>query len=143
MCYRVTGHSTSILMYCREISIKSACIRDGEYFLITRSVHHAVKARLDASWYIVSQTQPFVRDVLINKWGFAKTGESVTEFGRKAVIYYECDDVHRPAIEAYLAKGSAWLGHQIGSHIPLKYGSSCLYCCAFCHADRIPPKAAC
>jgi len=81
-----------------------------------------VRARLDEAWEEVARSEPFVRDVLVGRWGFAKTGESVREYGRAATIYYECEEEHREAVAAYLQKGAAWLGHLMGNVCELKCG---------------------
>lgn len=81
---------------------------------------HAVRSRIDKAWSVIVRKHPFLWEQLLGTWGFTKTGEDVFDFGRQAVIYYECDPEHEPAVKKYLRAGAPWLGHQIGSVLSLK-----------------------
>lgn len=95
-----------------------------------------VRSRIDKAWDVVVRKHPFLWEQLLGTWGFMKTGEDVFDFGRRAVIYYECEPQHEVEVKKYLRAGAPWLGHQIGSILQLKCAAappSCPCCVSALH----------
>ena len=59
-------------------------------------------------------------DVLTNIHGLEKTGEDVFEKGRRAEIYYECEEGSEDLLQQWFARSRKWLSHRLGDELHLK-----------------------
>jgi hypothetical protein len=59
-------------------------------------------------------------ELILNN-GLEKTGEDVFDQGRRAVIYYECDEGSKEYVARYFQSARRWLGHQLGEELRLGY----------------------
>jgi hypothetical protein len=87
----------------------------------------AVKARIDGAWQKVTLKNPHIYGKLMAEHGLEKTGEDVFECGRRAVIYYECNEGSEEYVGRYFISARKWLGHHLGEELLLKYELLC-YC---------------
>jgi hypothetical protein len=79
----------------------------------------AVKARIDQAWHHVSNRCPHMIS-LVEEHGLEKTGEAVFERGRRAVVFYECEETSQDYVARYFVSARRWLGHQLGEQMQLK-----------------------
>jgi hypothetical protein len=57
---------------------------------------------------------------LVEEHGLEKTGEAVFERGRRAIVYYECDEASQAFVARYFSSAHRWLGHRLGEQMHLK-----------------------
>jgi hypothetical protein len=94
----------------------------------------AVKARVDAAWHAVAARTPHICGALMGRHGLEKTGEDIFERGRRAVVYYECNEASDAELHAWFAKSRKWLSHRLGEELRLK--------CAASRVERDPAASA-
>lgn len=68
-------------------------------------------------------SNPFLQSELVQHRGLEMTDCEVAERGRRAVVYYECDEGAEEYVARYFAKARAWLGHRLGEQMGLKCAS--------------------
>lgn len=76
-------------------------------------------------------SSPFLQSELVERRGVEMTDSDVAERGRRATVYYECDEGAEEYVAKYFAKARKWLSHQLGEHMGLKCAARrpCCHCC--------------